>query len=47
MYGARRKINAEASNTTLALRLAPGGGQAVRIRPVTGDDVGKVPTYQP
>jgi alpha-glucosidase len=33
--------------TTLALKLAPGGGQAVRIRPATGDDVAETPVYQP
>ena len=30
------------SNTVLNLRLAPGGGQAIRIRPATGDEVNHI-----
>ncbi len=35
------------SNTVLNLRLAPGGGQAIRIRPATGDEADRLPPYQP
>lgn len=31
------------SDTVLTLRLAPGGGQAIRIRPATGDEVNHIP----
>jgi alpha-glucosidase len=34
-------------NTVLKLRLAPGGGQAIRIRPATEDEASRVPPYQP
>ena len=34
-------------NTILKLRLAPGGGQAVRIRPATEDEANRIPPYQP
>jgi alpha-glucosidase len=34
-------------DTTLTLELAPGGGQAVRLRPATEDEIGQVPPYQP
>ena len=33
--------------TTLRLRLAPGGGQAIRIRPATEDEANRIPRYQP
>ena len=35
------------SNTVLNLRLAPGGGQAIRIRPSTGGEANHIPLYQP
>ena len=35
------------SSTVLNLRLAPGGGQAIRIRPATGDEANHIPPYQP
>ncbi|MBE9507610.1 MAG: glycoside hydrolase family 97 protein [Chloroflexi bacterium] len=35
------------TNTTLRLRLAPGGGQAIRIRPSTEDEANHIPPYQP
>lgn len=35
------------SETVLTLRLAPGGGQAVCIRPATDEDVATLQTYQP
>ncbi|MEE8391240.1 MAG: glycoside hydrolase family 97 catalytic domain-containing protein, partial [Anaerolineae bacterium] len=35
------------SNTVLTLRLAPGGGQAIRIRPATEDEANHIPPYQP
>jgi len=35
------------SNTVLNLRLAPGGGQAIRIRPATEDEANHIPPYQP
>ena len=35
------------SNTVLNLRLAPGGGQAIRIRPATGGEADRLPPYQP
>jgi alpha-glucosidase len=34
-------------NTTLRLRLAPGGGQAVRIRPAREGEARRIPRYQP
>jgi alpha-glucosidase len=34
-------------HTTLVLRLAPGGGQAIRIRPATQDEASDIPPYQP
>jgi alpha-glucosidase len=34
-------------HTTLVLRLAPGGGQAIRIRPATRDEASDIPPYQP
>jgi alpha-glucosidase len=34
-------------DTTLELRLAPGGGQAIRFRPATEDEVSHIPPYQP
>jgi alpha-glucosidase len=33
------------SKTVLTLRLAPGGGSAIRIRPARGDETSTVPTY--
>lgn len=33
-------------NTTLKLRLAPGGGQAIRLRQATVDDVKTIPAYR-
>ena len=33
--------------TALKLRLAPGGGQAIRLRPATEDEVNRLPAYQP
>ena len=33
--------------TTLRLRLAPGGGQAIRIRPATEDEANRIPPYHP
>ncbi|MFQ5710024.1 MAG: glycoside hydrolase family 97 protein [bacterium] len=32
--------------TRLRLRLAPGGGQAIRIRPATEEEVGRIPPYE-
>jgi alpha-glucosidase len=34
-------------DTTLQLKLAPGGGQAIRIRPVTPEEINLIPPYQP
>lgn len=34
-------------DTTLQLRLAPGGGQAIRLRPAGDDEVGRIPPYRP
>jgi alpha-glucosidase len=34
-------------DTTLVLRLAPGGGQAVRIRPAGAGEASRIPPYQP
>jgi alpha-glucosidase len=34
-------------NTILSLKLAPGGGQAIRIRPATEEDVSSIPPYRP
>jgi alpha-glucosidase len=31
------------SDTVLNIRLAPGGGQAIRIRPATGDEADRIP----
>jgi alpha-glucosidase len=36
-----------AHDTTLRLRLAPGGGQAIRIRPATEEEVKHIPPHQP
>ena len=35
------------SNTTLLLRLAPGGGQAIRFYPASQDEIQSLPQYQP
>jgi alpha-glucosidase len=35
------------SDTTLTLELAPGGGQAVRLRPASDEEIDQVPPYQP
>ncbi len=35
------------SDTVLQLQLAPGGGQAIRIRPATEDEANHIPPYQP
>jgi alpha-glucosidase len=32
--------------TTLSLRLAPGGGQAIRFRPAMDEDMGRFPRYR-
>lgn len=34
-------------DTTLELRLAPGGGQAIRLRPATEEEISPIPPYQP
>ncbi len=34
-------------DTTLILQLAPGGGQAIRLRPATESDLGRIPPYTP
>lgn len=34
------------SNTRLKLKLAPGGGQAIRFRPATGDEVKRISAYR-
>jgi hypothetical protein len=34
-------------DTTLQLRLAPGGGQAIRLRPTSEEELGRVPAYRP
>ena len=35
------------ADTLLKLKLAPGGGAAIRFYPASEDEAGTLPTYQP